>query len=519
MAELESKAARRPRLLIVVIAHHAATTLRQILARIPSGSLSHLDCEVLVVTDASSDRTFEVARAYRGAHPELPLTLLHTQLDPGYGGNQKVGCAYAIRQGFDCVALLHGDGRYAPETLPALAAPLLEGRADAVFGSRMPTHGSALHGGMPLHELIRHRVFTACQNLLLGTRLSALHTDYRMYSVAALERIPLQLNSDDFRFATEIIIQLTNAKLRIVELPMPGHDGDESSRINELEYAKNLLSATLQNTLHRTGLSYQRRYDPDPDAHPLLHYDLKLGYPSSHSYALERVPNGASVLDIGGGPCGIARELLRKDCHVTVVDQAEPPAGALKALAALGTAARLRIHVQDLELSPRFTVDHDYILMLDIIEHLRSPERFLERLRKGFDEKPRTVILTTPNVAFCAVRLLLLLGQFNYSKSGILDITHTRLFTFHSLEQLLGECGFRIRELRGVPAPFPKVVGDGPLAPLGSLLLRCNLAAIGLSKQLFSYQIYVVAETTPDVDHVLRSATRAESPREASIVR
>ena len=147
------------------------------------------------------------------------------------------------------------------------------------------------------------------------------------------------------------------------------------------------------------------------------------------------------------------------------------------------------------------------MLLLDVIEHLHSPEQFLAALRKKFDFNTRTLVLTTPNVAFVVQRLMLLLGQFNYGKSGILDRTHTRLFTFRSLERLLVDAGFRVREVRGVPAPFPKVLGDGLL---GRFALQTNLALIKLSKTMFSYQIYVRAETTPDVDFVLAAARRSE---------
>ena len=65
----------------------------------------------------------------------------------GYGGNQKSGYRWAIDHGLDIVVLLHGDGQYAPEVIEDLVAPLVDGRADAVFGSRMMTprapHGRA----------------------------------------------------------------------------------------------------------------------------------------------------------------------------------------------------------------------------------------------------------------------------------------------------------------------------------------------------------------------------------------
>jgi len=103
-------------------------------------------------------------------------------------------------------------------------------------------------------------------------------------------------------------------------------------------------------------------------------------------------------------------------------------------------------------------------------------------------------VLTTPNIAFVAMRLMLLFGRFEYGPSGILDRTHTRLFTFGSFVRLLRESGFAVERVRGVPAPFPKALGDGPLA---RTLLRLNLGLIRVSRSLFAYQILVEARTAP----------------------
>src|SRR4030095_17099997 len=109
-------------------------------------------------------------------------------------------------------------------------------------------------------------------------------------------------------------------------------------------------------------------------------------------------------------------------------------------------------------------------LLLDVIEHLKQPEIFLERLRAQFDYSPKTLVLTTPNIAFVVQRVMLLFGQFNYGKAGILDRTHTRLFTFRAMKHLLRDAGFKVKETRGVPAPFPKVFGENFLG-LGLLKL------------------------------------------------
>lgn len=487
---------QRVKLLIFVISYLAEKTIKSVLDRIPREVLRDFDCEILVVDDASADRTFEFADEYRSANRSIKITVLRNEFNQGYGGNQKVGYAYAIKGGFDLVAMVHGDGQYAPEQLPNLLAPLLSGEADAVFGSRMMTRFGALKGGMPLYKYVGNKILTTAQNALLGTRLSEFHSGYRVYSTRALKQIHFELNSNDFHFDTQIIIQLLNAKLRIVELPIPTYYGDEISRVNGMKYARDVMINTVKNALHRSGVLYQRSFDPKSTGN--AHYDLKLGYASSHQFALDAVPNGEPVLDIGGGPGGIAQELKKKHCRVAVVDQFEPqhPDPAVK------------VYVRDLD--QPLDVDaapYRYLLMLDVIEHLKDPEAFIDGLRRQFTFEPKTLVLTTPNVAFAVQRLMLLLGQFNYGKAGILDRTHTRLFTFRSIEQLLRDAGFRVKEVRGVPAPFPKAFGDNVV---GRGLTKLNQAAIGVSKTLFSYQIMVVAESTPDVDFVLDQAKKSE---------
>jgi glycosyltransferase involved in cell wall biosynthesis len=488
---------KNQRLLLFVVAYYAETTLKQVLDRVPAALFGQFDCEILVVDDASEDRTFAIGSEYKALHPEHRVTVLRNEQNQGYGGNQKVGYCYAIQEGFDFVAMIHGDGQYAPEALPRMLEPLCAGEADAVFGSRMMTRFGALRGGMPLYKFAGNKVLTSVQNRLLGTRLSEFHSGYRIYSVRALERLHFRLNANGFHFDTQIIIQLLNARMRIRELPIPTYYGDEICRVNGMKYACDVILETVKNVFHRWGVLYQRRFDPETIEN--IRYGLKLGYASSHQWALDAVPEGAKVIDIGSGPLGLAGELARKGCEVAAVDQFCPSE----------TNPNVRVFVQDLDEPLTFHVEgYRYLLLLDIIEHLKDPERFIERLRAQFDFEPRTLILTTPNVAFFVQRLMLLAGQFNHGSAGILDRTHTRLFTFRTLRHLLRDAGFKIKVVRGVPAPFPKVLGTGWL---GRSALAVNLALIRFSKTLFSYQIYVEADSTPDVGFVLRRAkeTRA----------
>src|SRR6516225_1653836 len=121
----------KKRILIFIVAYNAERTIKQVLQRIPPSLAAH-ETEILVVDDCSFDRTVEMARADDSS--PFPVRVLFNSVNQGYGGNQKIGFLYAIHNKFDFVALVHGDGQYAPEKLPDLLEPLLEGRADAVFG-------------------------------------------------------------------------------------------------------------------------------------------------------------------------------------------------------------------------------------------------------------------------------------------------------------------------------------------------------------------------------------------------
>ena len=98
--------------------------------------------------------------------------------------------------------------------------PLKDGKADACFGSRMMTKDGARRGGMPLYKFVGNKILTWFENRLLRTSFTEFHSGYRIYSVAALKQIPFDLNTNDFHFDTEIIIQFVRAGLRIVERPI-----------------------------------------------------------------------------------------------------------------------------------------------------------------------------------------------------------------------------------------------------------------------------------------------------------
>jgi hypothetical protein len=145
--------------------------------------------------------------------------------------------------------------------------------------------------------------------------------------------------------------------------------------------------------------------------------------------------------------------------------------------------------------------EFDQIFLLVVIEHLHDPEAFMEMLRSATGRKRPEIVLTTANVGFFITRFMLFLGHFNYGRKGILDRTHTRLFTFNSLKELFDQTGFKVTEVKGIPAPFPKALGNNWL---GRLCISLNQSFIKISKGLFSYQIFLRAQALPTVPALLR---------------
>lgn len=106
----------------------------------------------------------------------------------------------------------------------------------------------------------------------------------------------------------------------------------------------------------------------------------------------------------------------------------------------------------------------------------------MAKLSEQFSYKKQKIIFTTANISFFPVRMMLMLGYFNYGKSGILDKTHTRLFTFSTFKQLITDARLTVLAVKGIPAPYPKAIGDNFIS---RMMLAINLFLITFSKDFF----------------------------------
>lgn len=205
---------------------------------------------VIVVDDASSDGTYEVAKT-------LEKTIaFRKEENTGYGGNQKQCYRIALEQGADIVIMVHPDYQYTPKLIPAMASMIGNGLYHCVLGSRI-LGGFALRGGMPLYKYISNRFLTGFENLLLGQKLSEYHTGYRAFSRKLLEMLPLSDNSDDFIFDNEMLAQIAWTGAVIAEVSCPTKYFEEASSISfrrSLKYGFGCLGVSFRYFLAKTGL-------------------------------------------------------------------------------------------------------------------------------------------------------------------------------------------------------------------------------------------------------------------------
>ncbi len=475
--------------LIFIVAYNHENFITKVLERLPQ-SLQKEDYEILIIDDASIDKTFELANKWSKKNNTVNIKILKNIKNYGYGGNQKLGMEYAIENNFDTLTLLHGDGQYAPEIIHDLINFHVQNKSSLTLGSRMINKKDALKGRMPIYKFIGNIILTKTQNLILKTNLSEFHTGYRVYSINTLSNCKFFLNSNNYHFDTEIIIQHIANDYKISEFAIPTYYGDEISYVNGLHYAFNIIKQTILYKLQKLGIFYSEKYN-----HIIEQYEDKSNFYSTHKLAISKVNSNSSIIDIGSSNASYLNFLKRKkNCYIKTVNKYQN----------LKNPNVDEEEIIDLDYQlPKNIKKFEYIFLLDIIEHLKEPEVFVKNLYNELDQNHK-IIASTANISFIIIRLMLLFGFFNYGNRGILDKTHTRLFTFSSFKQLFINY-FDINETRGIPVPFPLALGENIFS---KLLLKINIFLIKISKSLFSYQIFIVLKPKPSLKNLLKETIK-----------
>ena len=469
--------------LIFIVAYNHENFIAKVLERLPK-KVKTKDFEILIIDDASNDQTYSEAIKWAKINNAFNIKVLKNPNNLGYGGNQKIGFQYAIENNFSTLTLLHGDGQYAPEIIIDLINFHITEKNSLTLGSRMINKFDALKGRMPLYKFFGNIILTYLQNIILKTKLSEFHTGYRVYNIKNLNKINFHLNTNDYHFDTEIIIQHISNKFKIGEYAIPTYYGDEISYVNGFKYAFNIIKETLKFKLQKLGIFYEEKYEVN---YPEIFSD-KSDFYSTHYYINKLIKENSKIIDFGPTEGNYHKILKQNNCYIKTIN------------GHFNKNLLDENEILDLnEKLPKDIQNYNYILLPDVIEHLYKPEIFVEKLSKKTNNK-QILIASTGNIAFITIRLMLLMGFFNYSKKGILDKTHTRLFNFHTFKKIFINHNFKIIKTIGIPPPYPIVIKNKIIS---KSLLNLNNFFIKIFPRTFSYQILLVLEPSANLKQML----------------
>jgi glycosyltransferase involved in cell wall biosynthesis len=200
------------KLSVVMPVYNEQATLREVISKVlavPLSTGNEIEIELICVDDGSTDSSRQILADLAAAHPQLRVLL-----QP-----KNMGKGAALRRGIqesngDFVLIQDADLEYDPSEYPSLLHPLLEGKADVVYGSRFL--GSAPHRVLYFWHYVANRTLTLLSNALTNMNLSDMETCYKVFRREILQSIPIE--EDRFGFEPEITVKIAKRRLRVYEV-------------------------------------------------------------------------------------------------------------------------------------------------------------------------------------------------------------------------------------------------------------------------------------------------------------
>lgn len=208
---------------IIIPAYNEEQTIAQVLQAVRDEPLpKDMEKEILVVDDGSSDQTAKIAEKFSNGHHVRVFRQIPNQ-----------GKAAAIKRGIaeargDYILIQDADLEYSPSHYSDLIGPILDGKADIVYGSRFKGTIRSMHGINRWANVVSNITF----NLLFGTKLTDVNTCFKLFRVQDIRSISIE--SDHFAFETEVTAKLVKKGLKIVEVPIEyeARSVEEGKKIN-----------------------------------------------------------------------------------------------------------------------------------------------------------------------------------------------------------------------------------------------------------------------------------------------
>jgi glycosyltransferase involved in cell wall biosynthesis len=212
-----------PLLSILMPVYNEAQTINEIIQRVEAVDLGDVRKELIIVDDASKDGTREVLKDLSQQSPHK--FYFHGQ-NMGKGAALRTALTYATG---DIIIIQDADLEYDPSEYGELIKPVLEGRADVVYGSRLT--GGKVARAFNFWHYIGNKMLTLITNILYNSILSDMETCYKVFRADVIKN--LQIKSNRFDFEPEITAKVLKRKHKLYEMPISyyGRDFSEGKKI------------------------------------------------------------------------------------------------------------------------------------------------------------------------------------------------------------------------------------------------------------------------------------------------
>ena len=191
---------------IVIPIYNERKTLEEIIARVEAAPVLGLDKEIILVDDGSTDGTRDSLKKFEAKH-----RVVYRQKNQGKGATLRIGFKEATG---DIILIQDADLEYDPKEFPKLLQPLLEGKADIVYGSRNLQHNPRFRRSYYWGSIIISRM----TNLFYGCRLTDVYTCYKAFKTPILKEMKLESNSFDIE--EELTAKALKKGYKIIEVPI-----------------------------------------------------------------------------------------------------------------------------------------------------------------------------------------------------------------------------------------------------------------------------------------------------------
>ena len=432
------------KLSILMPVYNERTVVERSIAGVLAAALpENMERELVIVDDCSTDGTYAILERLAAAFPQIQL---HR-----HPRNRGKGAAVrtAIWQATGDFSLIQdADLEYDPSEYPRLLRPLLDGHADAVFGSRyMAGEQTRI---LPFWHSMINKGLTLVSNMFCNLNLTDMETCYKVWRTDLLKSIPIR--SDRFGFEPEITMKSAKRKFRIYEVPISYHGRtyEEGKKIGWKDGIKALLVILrfwIIDDLYST-----------PYGRGLL--NNLTGTPQYLSWLARKVRPyvGDEVLEMYAGIGNITGRLMGRRALYIAADRDPLHVHALRnRFLRTPNVAVQRIDPEAQEGWPDLENSVDTVLCIDLLEDVADPDAVLARLETALKPGGRMVVLV-PNLP---------------SAYGSLDrsLGHRRRFDSASLMQLLTGHGFSVERIesfnKAAVLPwlaYSKVFGAGKLS-------------------------------------------------------